>query len=129
MTATRVKIDQDIDPATLAEAIVEGIQEKKGTNIVVLDLRKIEHAVTSFFVICEGTSNTQVDAIASSVHEYVRAKLNDRPYRSEGYENAEWILLDYIDVVVHVFRKDVRSFYRLETLWGDATRKEIEDLF
>ncbi len=129
MALKRVKIDQGIAPATLAEAIVEGMQEKKGTNIVVLDLREIDHAVSSFFVICEGNSNTQVDAIANSVHEYVKEKLGDKPFRSEGYENAEWILLDYIDVVVHVFRKDVRSFYRLETLWGDAKRKDIEDLF
>lgn len=129
MDSKRVKIDQDITPETLVAGIVEGIQEKKGTNIVILDLRKIDHAVSSFYVVCEGTSNTQVDAIANSVHQYVKEKLGERPYRSEGYENAEWILLDYIDVVVHVFRKDVRDFYRLETLWGDAQREDIKDLF
>ncbi|MBP8849622.1 MAG: ribosome silencing factor [Breznakibacter sp.] len=129
MNSKRVKIDQDINPTILVDSIVEGIQEKKGTNIVVLDLRKIDHAICSYFVICEGSSNTQVDAIANSVFDYVREKNGEKPYKSEGFENAEWILLDYVDVVVHVFRKDVRSFYRLEALWGDGVRKDIEDLF
>ncbi len=129
MTSKRVKIDTEVSAETLTQAVVEAIQEKKGMDIVVLDLRKIEHAVCSYFVICEGNSNTQVDAIGQSIYDYVREKLNDKPYKSEGFENSEWILVDYIDVVVHVFRKDVRSFHRLEELWGDAKRTDIENLF
>lgn len=107
----------------LAHQVVEGILEKKGQNIKVLDLRNIENAVCDYFIICEGNSNTQVEAIADSVEDTVKKNLSQRPYRSEGWENALWILIDYVNVVVHVFEKETRYFYNLESLWADA--KEI----
>jgi ribosome-associated protein len=112
----------------LVDAIVEGIQEKKGTNIVILDMREIEGSICQFFILCDGNSNTQVDAIGDSVEDYVREKLNEKPYHIEGKQNAEWILVDYVDVVVHVFQRPIRSFYNLEGLWADAKRTDIENL-
>ncbi len=113
----------------LAQAVVEGIQEKKGKNITILDLRDVDGSVCDFFVICDGDSNTQVDAIGDSVEDYVRKKLNDKPYHIEGKQNAEWILVDYVNVVVHVFQRPVREFYNLEGLWADAKRSDIENIF
>lgn len=109
------------DPSLqLADAVVNGILEKKGEHVVCLDLRSIENAVCSFFIICEGNSDTQVEAIADSVEMLVKKQTGQRPYRSEGWENALWILIDYIDVVVHVFERETRTFYNLEKLWADA---------
>ncbi|MFN8713572.1 MAG: ribosome silencing factor [Bacteroidota bacterium] len=109
------------DPSLqLADAVVNSILEKKGEKIVCLDLRNIENAVCSFFIICEGNSDTQVEAIADSVEFNVKKQTGQRPYRSEGWENALWILIDYIDVVVHVFERETRAFYNLERLWADA---------
>jgi len=113
----------------LVDTIVEGIQEKKGTNIAILDMREIDSSICQFFIICDGDSNTHVDAIGNSVEDYVRKKINDKPYHIEGRENAEWILVDYVDVVVHVFQRPIRSFYNLEGLWADAKRTDIENLF
>lgn len=104
----------------LAESVVNGILEKKGQNVRWLDLRNIENAVCDYFIICEGGSNTQVEAIADSVEVTVKKETAQRPYRSEGWENALWILIDYINVVVHVFERDTRQFYNLESLWADA---------
>lgn len=104
----------------LAESVVNGILEKKGHNVRWLDLRNIENSVCDYFIICEGNSNTQVEAIADSVEETVKKETAQRPYRSEGWENALWILIDYINVVVHVFERDTRQFYNLESLWADA---------
>ncbi len=113
----------------LVNAVVEGIQELKGKNITILDLREVGSSVCQFFVICDGDSNVQVNAIGDSVEDYVREKLNDKPYHVEGKENAEWILVDYVDVVVHVFQRPVREFYNLEGLWADAKRTDIENIF
>jgi ribosome-associated protein len=104
----------------LADEIVNAILSKKGENVICLDLRSIENAVCSFFIICDGNSDTQVEAIADSVEGLVKKNLGQRPYRSEGWENALWILIDYIDVVVHVFERETRMFYNLERLWADA---------
>lgn len=112
----------------LSEIIVKGMQEKKANDIVVMDLRKVKNAVADFFVICSGNSDKQLDAIADSVDVEVFKALKENPWHSEGKSNKEWVLLDYIDVVVHVFRKDKREFYALERLWGDAEITEIEDL-
>ena len=109
----------------LVEVVVEGIQDKKGEDIVVLDLRKIKSAVCSFFVVCHGNSDRQVEALADSVKQMVRKKVNDSPIGSEGTSNAEWVLLDYFDVIVHIFKKETRDFYQLEELWADAEIKEI----
>ena len=124
-----MKILEDFTSKELVDAIVEGIQEKKGVNIVILDMTKIESTICGCFVICDGDSNIHVDAVADSVNEYVRKKLNDRPVHVEGRENAEWILIDYVDVIVHLFQRSIREFYNLEGLWADAKRTEIENLF
>lgn len=113
----------------LVDAVVAGIQEKKGKNITVLDMTGIENTITSYFVICDGDSNVHVDTIADSVEDYVRKKLDDKPLHIEGKSNAEWVLVDYMDVVVHVFQRPVRAFYNLEGLWADAGRKDLADLF
>lgn len=110
----------------LAESVVNGILEKKGQNICWLDLRGIENAVCDYFIICEGNSNTQVEAIAESVEDIVKKETSQRPYRSEGWENALWILIDYINVVVHVFEKETRHFYNLESLWADAEEIKVK---
>lgn len=110
----------------LAESVVNGILEKKGQNVCWLDLRGIENAVCDYFIICEGNSNTQVEAIAESVEDIVKKETSQRPYRSEGWENALWILIDYINVVVHVFEKETRHFYNLESLWADAEEIKVK---
>lgn len=111
----------------LAEVIVKGMQEKKASDIVVMDLRKVKNAVADFFILCSGNSDKQLDAIADSVDAEVFKALKENPWHSEGKSNKEWVLLDYIDVVAHVFRKDKREFYALERLWGDAEITQIED--
>lgn len=123
--ATKKKKKKD-EPAELVDAIISAIQEKKGKEIVCLDLRKIQNAVCDFFIVCEGTSRTQVSAIADFIADEVKKHLGERPYHTEGFQNAEWILLDYVNVVVHVFQKETRDFYRLEALWADAEVREVE---
>jgi ribosome-associated protein len=116
-----------INSEELSDAIVKGMQEKKAADIVVMDLRKVKNAVADFFVICSGNSDKQLDAIADSVDEEVYKALKENPWHTEGKNNKEWMLLDYINVVAHVFRKDRREFYALERLWGDADIIEIEN--
>lgn len=119
-----------VDPEKeLVDAIVEGMLDKKGHQILVLDLRPTGNSMADWFVICHGNSNTQADAIADSVEETVRKKLNIKPWHTEGFQNAEWILLDYVNVVVHVFQEPIRDFYRLEKLWADAPTVKIEESF
>ena len=109
----------------LADAIVEGMLDRKGKNITVMDLQSIHNRVCDYFIICQADSNTQVNAIAESIDEMVRKTTGDKPYRSEGFENSEWILIDYVNVVVHVFQSHIREFYNLESLWADAETTEI----
>lgn len=104
----------------LSELAVEGIQEKKGEDIVRLDLRNIHSSVADFFIICSANSGTQVKAIADSVEEQVYKKIQVDPRHKEGFENADWIILDYFDVVIHIFKTEKRQFYGIEELWGDA---------
>jgi ribosome-associated protein len=111
----------------LSSLVVKGMQEKKANDIVLLDLRKVKNAVADFFVICSGNSDTQIDAIADSVDAEVYKGLKENPWHVEGKNNKEWMILDYTNVVAHIFRKDRRSFYALEKLWGDAEITEIED--
>ena len=111
----------------LSMTIARGMQEKKASNIVVMDLRKVKNAVADFFVLCSGSSDKQLDAIANSIDEEVYKTLKENPWYTEGKNNKEWILLDYINVVAHVFRKDRRQYYALEKLWGDAEITEIGD--
>jgi ribosome-associated protein len=104
----------------LISLIIKGIEEVKGENINIIDLRAIENTVCDYFVICDGSSNTQVNAIAGSIQKTVSKALKDKPWHVEGENNATWILMDYIHVVVHVFQKETREFYDIENLWGDA---------
>lgn len=116
------------DSQLLCDTIVEGMQENKAKDIVVLDLREIESAVCDFFVICTGESSTQVDGISNSVVRYTRKALSEKPWTMEGQKNSEWILMDYVSVVAHVFYHETRSFYDLEELWSDAKRTDIPNL-
>jgi ribosome-associated protein len=106
-----------------SELVIHGIQEKKGNEIVRLDLRNIHSSVADYFVICHAESSTQVRAIAASVEEEVFKASQQHPVRIEGLEYGEWVLLDYVDVVVHVFKTDKRQYYGIEELWGDAEMK------
>lgn len=110
-------------PAHISELIIHGMQEKKGNEIVRLDLRNIHSSVADYFVVCHAESSTQVKAIASSVEEEVNKAFNQSPWRAEGLSHGEWIILDYIDVVVHIFKTEKRQFYGIEELWGDAEMK------
>ena len=109
----------------LIEKIVIGISEVKGQDIEMIDLRKIENRICDFYVICSGSSNTHVSAILESVKKKVSKSLKEKPSHTEGEENAEWVLLDYINVVVHIFQKQVRDLYRIEELWGDCKTNMI----
>ena len=113
------------DAERLRNAIVEGMQEKKAKEIVCLDLRTIKNAVTDFFVVCHADSKTHIEAIARSVEEFVFKKQGEEPYHREGKTNSEWILLDYLNVVVHIFRQEQREFYGIERLWADAEIQRI----
>jgi len=110
----------------LITQIIKGIEEVKGQEIEILDLRKIENTVCDYFIICNGTSNTQVNAIVNSIQKSVSKSLKEKPWHIEGSNNAEWVLLDYVHVVVHVFQKHIREFYDIEGLWGDAVSVKIE---
>lgn len=112
----------------LVDTVVKGIQEVKGKDIVHLDLRTVPNAVSEHFVICNGGSDRQVEAIFNSVQKFTKEHLNEKPWHVEGKENADWILMDYVNVVVHVFTPDKRSFYALEDLWGDAKRATFENV-
>jgi ribosome-associated protein len=105
--------------------IVSGMQEKKGKEIVWIDLRNVKNAVADFFVICHADSKTHVEAIADSIEEMVYKQTGEKPYHKEGNTNAEWILLDYVNVVAHVFRHEQREFYGIERLWADAEIQRI----
>ena len=122
----KIKVD---NAQILVESIIKGIEEKKGKNIQVFDLRSNDNAVCDYFVICNADSKTQVEAIAYSVEHEVKVATGESPWHGEGYGNAEWILVDYVDVVVHVFQTQVREFYRLESLWADAKITRIESSF
>ena len=113
----------------LIAEILKGIEDVKGENISILDLRDIENTVCDYFVLCEGNSNTQVSAIASSVQKNVSKTVKDKPWHVEGESNSEWILIDYVNVVVHVFQKHIREYYDLEGLWGDAKITKIQSTY
>lgn len=104
----------------LIALILQGIEEVKGQDINLLDLRDIENTVCDYFIICNGTSNTHVNAIVGSIRKIVSKTIKDKPWHVEGEDNAEWILMDYVNVVVHVFQKHIREYYDIEGLWGDA---------
>lgn len=120
MTLNNTNSDQ------LITYIIQGIEDVKGDNIDIIDLRELENTVCDYFVVCSGNSNTQVDAIESSVRKSVSKALKDKPWHVEGLENSEWVLMDYVDVVVHIFQKQTREYYDIESLWGDAKITSVE---
>ena len=109
----------------LISNIVLGIDNVKGIDVSLLDLRDIENTVCSYFVVCTGSSNTHVNAIVSAIKKTVSKELKEKPFHTEGNENAEWVLIDYVNVVVHVFQKQIRDYYNIEELWGDAKTTKI----
>ena len=119
MTKKQVSTDD------LIAVIIKGIDDVKGEEIQLLDLREIENTVCDYFIICSGNSNTQVNAISNSVQKIVSKEVKDKPWHIEGQGNAEWVLMDYVNVVVHIFQKQVRDFYDIESIWGDAKITEI----
>lgn len=127
-TAERKRTNtNEVTSEELRDLIVKGMQEKKGVDVVVMDLREVKNAICDYFVICSGNSDTQIDAIASSVDEEVYKATGQNPWHQEGKTNREWILLDYVDVVAHVFKKERRAFYDLEQLWGDADVQYLDE--
>ncbi len=110
----------------LNDLIIESIQDIKGKNILVMDLSNIEDSPTDYFIICEGESTTQVKAISNNIYKRVKDEMNIKSSHIEGIRDSKWVLLDYFDTVVHIFYPETRSFYDLESLWSDASTKEIE---
>ena len=121
MTKTQTEKDSE----SLINAVIEGIDRKKGLDIVKIDLTKINHSECNYFIICHGNSNTHVEAIAHSVEDTVEEMVGERAWHKDGYKNALWVLLDYADIMVHVFQHGARNFYDLENLWADAVIEEI----
>lgn len=111
----------------IIKTIIAAIRDKKGEHIISLDLRKINEAVADFFIVCEATSQPQVRAIADNVEKMVKEKCSEAPYHHEGYSKLQWVLIDYVNVVVHVMQPETRKFYRLEEMWSDASAEEHED--
>ena len=116
------KKEKDIQ---LVEEIILGIENVKGEEIHKLDLRELDNTPCDFFIICSGNSNTQVSAIVNSITKTVSKTIKEKPFHTEGLENAEWVLIDYVNVVVHVFQKQIREYYNIEELWGDANTTQI----
>lgn len=114
------------DAKHILKQVIAAMQDKKANDIISLDLQKIDDAVAKYFILCHAKSATQVDAIYDNVLETVQKNCSVKPFHREGYENSEWILIDYFDVVVHIFREDIRNFYKLEELWGDAVLKKYK---
>ncbi len=112
---------------SLLDAIVEGMQEKKAKNITIINLTELENRVADYFVICDADSSTHVNAIADTLEESVMKKTGEKPYHSEGHQNAEWILIDYVNIVAHVFMRETREFYNIEGLWADGKITTIAD--
>ena len=117
---------KNISNDDLLANIIKVIEEVKGENIDILDLRAIDKTDCDYFVVCNGNSNTQVNAIVGSIQKIVSKELKDKPWHVEGAENGEWVLMDYVNIVVHVFQKHIREYYRIESLWGDAKITTIE---
>jgi ribosome-associated protein len=119
---------KDVNLPDLGNTIIESIQEKKGRNIINIDLRELNNSVCEYFVISHGDSNTQVRAIAENIEQKVKKTLNLNVYHREGYENARWILLDYNTIIIHIFQEETRRYYRLEELWADGKFTILKDI-
>ncbi|HLK29007.1 MAG TPA: ribosome silencing factor [Puia sp.] len=126
-TRKRQRVARITKNSKIYKTIIEAIQEKKGENIVSLDLRKIHEAVADFFIICEAKSHTQIKAIADYVEEEVKKHCDENPYKHEGKQALQWVLIDYVNVVVHVMLPENRKFYKLEEMWSDAAAEEYKD--
>lgn len=122
-----MSIKKNVSSAALKEAVVKGMQDLKAKEIVCIDLREVSGAVTDFFVVCHGDSNTHMEGIAGSVFKTVLEDLGEKPWHSEGRQSSEWKLEDYVDVVAHIFHSESREFYDIEGLWGDAPMEKIEE--
>ncbi|OGS69819.1 MAG: ribosome silencing factor [Flavobacteria bacterium RIFCSPLOWO2_12_FULL_31_7] len=120
---------KNISTDDLLASIIKGIEDLKGLDIDILDLRGIDNSVCDYFVICNGNSNTQVNAIVGSVQKVVSKELKDKPWHVEGADVGEWVLMDYVSIVVHVFQKHIREYYNIESLWGDAKITSIANKF
>ena len=112
----------------LKNVIIKGLKDVKGKNIICLDLRKIDGAVADYFIICHGESSTQVEGLSKSVFDNCLNSIGEKPWHQEGVSNSEWILIDYVNIVVHIFHRDKRDFYNLEDLWADAPKEEFENV-
>ncbi len=123
----RDKISNGWSSQKISEFVVMGMLDKKASDVIVLDLREIKHAVADYFVICSGNSDTQIEAISESIEEFVIKNSKEKPWKREGFQNREWILIDYVDVVAHVFNREKREFYALEELWADAKITSVND--
>ena len=119
MTIKKIRVSHLIDE------IILGIENVKGEDIHQLDLRELDNTPCDFFIVCSGNSNTQVTAIVNSIQKTVSKKLSEKPFHTEGLDNAEWVLIDYVNVVVHVFQNSIREYYNIEELWGDAKSTQI----
>ncbi len=117
---------QESAPDNLGRTIIDCIQEKKGSGIVQINLTKIDNSVCEYFIVAHADSNTQVKAIASHIENHLRKQYKIKPLHSEGYENAQWVLLDYNSIIVHIFQQETRNFYKLEELWADAELEIID---
>ena len=112
----------------LSNIVVQGMQERKAQDITILDLTEVKNAVADYFVICSATSDTQADAISESIEKFAHKEANEQPWMTEGKNNKEWILIDFANVVAHIFKNDHRGHYNLESLWGDAKIIEVESV-
>jgi ribosome-associated protein len=115
-----------LEKQALVDKIIEAIQDTKGEEVLLFDLTKIENSVADAFIVCSANSNTQVSAIAGNIEKKVRNELKERPWHVEGLETATWVLVDYVSVVVHIFQKEYREYYDIDSLWGDAEITKIE---
>ena len=122
-----MKLVKEIDTVKLGEAIIDGIIEKKGKEVTQINLQDTNNSVCDVFIIAHGDSGVQVKAIAKNIEEKIREKFNFKSFHTEGFENAEWILLDYGEILVHIFQKETREYYKLEELWADAKIKLVTE--
>lgn len=127
-TRQRSSVTRLTKSSKIIKTIIHAIQDKKGENIVSLDLRKIPEAVADFFIVCQATTNTQIRAIADAVEDAVKTTCGELPYRHEGRQALQWVLIDYVNVVIHVMQPEQRKFYRLEEMWSDALQEEHLDV-
>jgi ribosome-associated protein len=125
-TRKRSSVSRLTRNSKIFKTIIQAIQEKKGENVISLDLRKIPEAVADFFIICEASSTTQVKAIADSIEDEVKKNCDELPYKHEGRQSLQWVLIDYVNVVIHVMLPENRRFYKLEDMWSDAPQENHE---